>query len=292
MPYFEAADGTRLFYKEWGAGKPVVFLASAALNADMWNAQYAHLAGHGMRCIGLDRRGHGRSDQPGTGYDYDTLADDVAGLIGHLDLSEAVLVGHSMAGGEIVRYLTRHGAGRIAGIVLAGVTAPFLLQTADNPEGLSRDAIEAVLAAQCSDRPQWLADNTAAFFGPSGSFPKPVADWLIAQCLQTSLQAALECTRIGATTDLRGEMATIVVRTLIVHGEHDVSAPLALTGARSAALIPDSRLCVYESAAHALFMTHAERLNRDLLTFCQAAEPPAVRGPAERSTFATESALE
>lgn len=267
MPYFEATDGTRLFYKEWGRGRPVVFLASAALNADMWEGQYACLAEHGLRCIGLDRRGHGRSDQPSDGYDYDTLADDLAALIARLGLHDTSLVGHSMAGGEIVRYLTRHGPGRIAGIALLGVTAPLMLRADDNPAGLPLETIEAVLAVQRRDRAQWLADNIAAFFGPSGNFPKPVADWLVGHCLQASLQAALACTRIGAITDLRAEMAAITVPALIVHGEHDVSAPLALTGARCAALIPDSRLKVYEDAAHGLFVTHAERLNADLLEF-------------------------
>ncbi len=164
MSYIESGDGNRLFYKDWGSGKPVVFVAGWSVGSDMWEYQLAPLAKQGLRCIAYDRRGHGRSDQPGRGYDFDTLADDLSAVLERLDLRDVTLVGHSMGCGEIVRYLSRHGSSRVKRIALLGPTMPFLLKTADNPDGIEPAAFEAARAAMLQDRPKWLWDNADPFF--------------------------------------------------------------------------------------------------------------------------------
>ncbi|MGH2589034.1 MAG: alpha/beta fold hydrolase, partial [Dehalococcoidia bacterium] len=260
-------DHTSLFYKIWGAGNPVVFVHSWALNADMWQYQMVHLAGLGVRCITYDQRGHGRSDQPGGGYDFDTLADDLAAVIDHLDLHEVTLIGHSMGGGEIVRYLSRHGAGRIARLALIAPTTPFLLKTADNPDGVDKSLFEHARAAWRRDFPKWLMDNARPFVVPETS-PEMV-HWVAGLMQQCSLKAAIDLNHAVTETDFRAEMPAITVPTLIIHGDADVSAPLDLTGRRSAHLIPDSRLTVYEGAPHGLMFTHIDHLNDDLRAFIQ-----------------------
>jgi non-heme chloroperoxidase len=264
-PFIETRDRTRLFYRNWGKGKPVVFISGWALNSDAWQYQMIHLAEQGLRCIAYDRRGHGRSSDPGQGYDYDTLADDLAALLNELDLREVTLVGHSMGGGEIVRYLSRHGAARIARAVLLAPITPFLLKTADNPEGVDKRVFEQLRAAWSKDFPKWLADNARPFFVPETS--PELLQWGINLSLQCSLKAAFDCNRAATETDFRAELAKITVPTLIIHGTADKSAPLELTGRKTARLIPGSQLKVYEGAPHGLFITHLERVNRDLLAF-------------------------
>ena len=165
MPFFETNDGTSLCYLDGGTGPPVVLVASAWLSSRMWEFQLPYLVDRGFRCVAYDRRGHGRSDWPWDGYDYDTLAEDLAALLEHLDLRGATLVAHSAGGGEVVRYLTRHGAGRVARIALVSATTPFPMKTPDNPDGVDRGLMEADLAVRTADRPSWLADNADGFFG-------------------------------------------------------------------------------------------------------------------------------
>jgi len=271
-PSVRTRDWTTIFYKEWGTGKPVVFVHGWALNSDMWQYQMTFLAAQNLRCVAYDRRGHGRSGQPGRGYDYDTLADDLAALIGHLDLREVTLVGHSMGGGEIVRYLSRHGAGRVARAVLLAATLPFPLKTADNPDGVEEARFEDLRAALGKDAPHWFASGAPGFFGaglPGGSVSPEMSQWGVNLCLQTSLKAMIDCNRALAGTDFRGELRKITVPTLVIHGDSDQSAPLDLTGRKTARLIPGSQLKVYEGAPHGLFITHMERLNGDLLAFAK-----------------------
>ncbi|TJY41482.1 alpha/beta hydrolase [Cohnella pontilimi] len=270
MPYVEGADSTRLFYKDWGAGTPVVFVSSVYLGTEMWEYQLPYLASRGFRCIAYDRRGHGRSDSPWDGYDYDTLADDLAALINHLDLRDVFLVSHSMGGGEVVRYLTRHGAGRIARIALISASAPFPMKTEDNPDGIDLDLFNKGLEIMNADRPKWLADYAAPFFAldlPENNVSPEMVQWMIQLCLQCSPRATDACNRTNFTTDLREDMRQIRVPALIIHGDRDVSAPIHLCGKKSAELIPGNRFIVYENAAHGLFITHADRLNADLLAF-------------------------
>jgi non-heme chloroperoxidase len=272
MPYIETNDGTRLYYVDSGGDKPVVFVASAWLSSRMWEFQLPFLARHEHRCVAYDRRGHGRSDWPWHGYDYDTLGDDLATLLNTLDLREVTLVAHSAGGGEVVRYLTRHGAGRVTRIALVSATTPFPMKTATNPEGVERALMEADLAARTADRPKWFAGNAGGFFGlglPGISVSSEFIRFMIAQCLDCSAKATVDVFLAGFTTDLRDELRAIALPALIIHGDHDVQAPLELCGCKTAQLIPDNTFTVYENAAHGLFITHADRLNADLLAFIQ-----------------------
>jgi len=264
-PFIVTRDGASLFYKDWGKGKPIVFVHSWALNSDMWQYQMIHLAGQGLRCVAYDSRGHGRSSDPGQGYDYDTLADDLAAVIERLNLREVTLVGHSMGGGEVVRYLSRHGAKRIAHAVLVAPSTPFILKTEDNPDGVDKRVFERLRATWSKDFPKWLADNARPFFTPETS-PEMI-QWGVRMCLQTSLKALIDCNRADTETDFRAELPKITMPTLIIHGDADVSTPLELTGRKTARLIPGSQLKVYEGAPHGLMFTHMDRFNRDLLAF-------------------------
>jgi non-heme chloroperoxidase len=263
--YIETRDGTHLYWREVGSGHPILFLNGWAMDTHMWDYQMADFADRGFRCIGIDRRGHGRSDQPAHGYDSDTLADDIADVIETLDVSGLTLIGHSMAGGEIVRYLSRHGEARIARVVLLAPTTPCLGLTKDNPNGLPQEAFEALRTAWKTDFPKWVADNTAAFFVPETTVA--MMQWGASQVLKISLPVALACNRAMAAADFRAEMKKIGVPVLILHGDRDVSAPIALTGKPSAELIPRCRFKLYEGAPHGLLYTHMERVNADILQF-------------------------
>ena len=270
MPFIETNDHTRLFYTGGGSGKTIVFVASAWFSSQMWERQMQPLAQHGLRCIAYDRRGHGRSDCPWEGYDYDTLADDLAALLRQLDLRDVTLVSHSAGGGEVVRYLTRHGAARVERIALVSATAPFLMKTDDNPDGVDRALVEADLAIRTADRPKWFADNVDGFLGiglPGVSVSPEFAQFMIRQCLECSARATAEFFLAGFTTDLRRELRALTVPVLIVHGDRDLQAPIDICGRKTAQLIPNNRLIVYEHAAHGLFHTHADRLNADLRAF-------------------------
>jgi len=264
-PFVETRDGARLFYREWGAGEPAVFVHSWAVNADLWQYQMVHLSDRNVRCIAYDQRGHGRSSDPGAGYDYDTLSDDLAAVMERARVRGATLVGHSMGCGVIARYLTRHGSDRVARVALVSPTLPFLLKTEDNPQGLDRKALERLRGVFSTDFPGWLADNARPFFSPETS--AAMVDWGIGLCRQASLRALIDCNRADFETDFRGELPRLTVPTLIVHGDKDVSAPIDLTGKKTAQLIPGSRLIVYEGAPHGLMFTHKDRLNADLLAF-------------------------
>ncbi len=264
MPFIAARDGTQLYWREWGQGAPLLFLNSLGCGNQMWDYQMTAFADEGLRCIGFDRRGHGRSEQPARGYDYDTFADDIAALIETLDLSGLTLIGHSMAGGEAVRYLTRHGKERVARIVLVAPTTPMLLKTGDNPNGAPRADFEALWAQWRSDYPKWIADNVAPFFIPETS---PAMMRWGANLLQTSVPIVLACARAMVEEDFRAEMRRIDAPALIIHGDRDRSAPIELTGKPSAQLIPGCRLLVYEGAPHGLMFTHMDRLLADILRF-------------------------
>jgi non-heme chloroperoxidase len=267
--FIRTREGADLFYRDWGTGKPVVFLSGWALSCDMWNYQMVPLSEQGLRCIAYDRRGHGRSSDPGRGYDYDTLADDLASVLETLDLRDVTLVGHSMASGELVRYLSRHGDGRVERLVfVAPAATPFVLKTADNPDGIDASVLEYFRTqVLLRDFPQWMADNAPPFFVPETS--PEMRHWLMSLMLRCSMKALIECNRAMSSTDFRAELPRIRVPTLVIHGDKDASAPLELSGRRTAQLIPGSRLEVYEGAPHGLFLTHMERLNADLLAFAR-----------------------
>ena len=266
--FIERTDGTALFYRDWGAGKPIVFVASAGLNSAMWAYQMVPLVQAGYRCVAFDRRGHGRSSDPGRGYDFDTLADDLAAVIETLDLRGVTLVGHSMGCGEIVRYLTRHGSARVTRAALLAPTTPFLLKTDDNPNGIDKAFFEKLRATWLSDYPKWLAENSRPFVVPETS--DQILQWGTVLALQTSMQAVIECNVAVTETDFRAELPRIDRPVLIVHGTADKSAWLDLTGRPTAKLIRDSELQVYMGAPHGLFLTHIEKLNGDLLRFVRS----------------------
>jgi non-heme chloroperoxidase len=265
-PFIETRDGTQLFYRDWGNGAPLVFMSGWALTSDCWGYQMAPLSGSGLRCIAYDRRGHGRSSDPGRGYDSDTLADDLAAVLDALDLKNVTLVTHSMAGGEAVRYLSRHGSKRVARLALISATLPFLMKTADNPEGIDPSVFEnARRNVLLRDFPKALRDNMRPFGVAETS--EAMLEWIAGLMLQCSMQALVECNRALTSTDFRPDLAKIAVPTLIVHGDKDVSAPLPITGRKTAALLPHATVKIYEGAPHGVFLTHAERLNKDLIEF-------------------------
>ncbi|WP_244562081.1 alpha/beta fold hydrolase [Bradyrhizobium lablabi] len=259
--YVECADGTKLAYTDWGAGKPVVFIHAWALPSAMWDYQRGPLSEKGLRCIAYDRRGHGRSGVPNGGYDCDNLADDLSTLLDELDLHGVTLVSHSFGAAEVVRYLSRHGSSRIEKIALiAPAGTPFATKTADNPNGVPPEQLEFFRTRVLQQE-----DGKKAFFTADTSLS--LQNWGMALMLTTPLRVAVECNRQITSTDFRAELPKITVPTLIIHGDNDVSARIETTGRPTAALIPNAELKVYEGAPHGLFLTHKERLNADLLRF-------------------------
>lgn len=262
----ETADGAELFYRDWGTGQPVVFLSGWTLQSRMWAYQMEPLARAGLRCIAYDRRGHGLSSDPGRGYDFDTLAGDLAAVLDALDLREVTVVAHSFASGEAVRYLTRFGSRRIAGVIFVAPAAiPFLMQTADNPTGLPPEGVEATLAALGEDFPGWAAKQAESYFAgwASSAMVRATLDMMN----QASHLGLLEMTLAQLTTDFRCELKAIDRPLLLVHGNRDASAPLELTSQPAAALIPGAELKVYAGGPHGLYFTHKEELNADILSF-------------------------
>ncbi len=259
-------DGAELYVKDWGHGRPVFFAHSAGVSSDIWSYQMAHLVRAGYRCVAFDRRGHGRSSAPGTGYDYDTLAEDLGAVLDALNLQNVSLVGHSMGCGEITRYLTRRGAARVRDMVLVAPTLPFFLQTPDNPHGVPKAFFEGLRAQWLTDYPRWLDENTPPFFMPDTS--PAMVRWGNQMAYQAALHAVVACNISVTETDFRAELPKIRVSTLIVHGDKDVSCPLPITGALVARLVPNAVLRVYEGAPHGLPLTHVTRLNEELTRFC------------------------
>jgi non-heme chloroperoxidase len=269
MPYLETADGTRLFITEWGSGAPVVFTHAWGLRSDEWDYQVPALAEAGLHCVLYDRRGHGRSDRPATGYDFDTLADDLAAVIEHLDLRDVTLVGHSLGTRELVRYLTRHGDGRVARMVLVAPTTPALRRSDDNPDGWDPALVDANYAAVAANVPQWCADFEAVgpYFGSSPGSSPGLVDWTTRMIVDTPLRVLLETLKLNTNVNMTEELRKVGVPTLIVHGDQDASAPLELTGRKTAALIDGAELTVYPGAGHGLYASDHQALNTDLVAF-------------------------
>jgi len=269
--YITAADGTELFYRDWGKGKTLLFLAGWTLNSAMWGYQMHPLVAQGFRCVAYDRRGHGQSSDLGRGYDYDTLADDLASVIEALDLRDVVVVAHSFSSGEMVRYLTRHGDKRIAGVLmLAPAAIPFLLQTHDNPSGIP---VEWALANETElkdDFSGWAERRSEAYFAHKGS--RGIIDATLAMMNQASYQAAIELADIQATTDMRPELAGIRTPMLFIHGDADASIPLEVTSKPACELIEQARLVVYKDAPHGLYFTHKAQLNQDIADFAKSVQ--------------------
>jgi len=267
-PFVIARDGTKLFVQDWGSGRPLIFLSAWTFHSNVWGSHIAALSERGLRCVVPDRRGHGRSDVPSTGYDLDTMIDDLSRIVDQLDLRDAVLVAHSMGAFEAVRYCAGKGANRIARLVLAAPGTPFPTRTADNPEGWPKEAIDAQTQQIARDFPRWIGENEAPFFTPETS--QETRAWIKNMMTSISLPVALATRVTSSAADVRPDLKKITCPTLIVHGDKDFSAPLAVTGARTARLIPNCRLIVYPDAPHAIILTHQERFLSDLLAFIQA----------------------
>lgn len=259
-PFVEIAGGHLLFVRDWGAGPPVVLLAGWAMDSRLWGETMLALNAHGLRTVAYDRRGHGCSTDPGR-IDYDLLADDLAAVLGTLELSGVTLVAHSGAAGEAIRYVTRHGVDRLACIVLVGATGPRMLAGDGNPSGVPEEALAIVLGQLTGDLASWV-DVNAEPFAPGTS--RRTLDWLGAMVLDTSRRMVVDFQRVIAEADLTAEAGALKLPVTIVHGDRDASAPLDLTGRRYAELIPDATLVVYDGVAHGVMVTHAARLANEI----------------------------
>jgi len=270
MSTITTKDGTEIYYKDWGSGRPVVFSHGWPLSADAWESQMVYLASAGYRCVAHDRRGHGRSSQPWAGNDMDTYADDLSELIEMLDVSSITLVGHSTGGGEIARYIGRHGTERVAKVVLVGAVTPLMLKTERNPGGLPIDAFNKIRAGVAADRSQFFQDLTTPFYGanrPGAKVSQGVRDAFWFQGMQGGLKNELDSIKAFSETDFTADLKKVDVPTLIIHGGDDQIVPIGASAEASAKLVKNATLKIYPGAPHGLADTHKEQLNADLLGF-------------------------
>lgn len=270
MGIIKAKDGAEIYFKDWGTGPAVVFSHGWPLNADSWDEQLVFLADQGFRAIAHDRRGHGRSSQSWEGNNMDTYADDLAALVEQLELEKAVHVGHSTGGGEVARYIGRHGTDRVAGAVLLGAVPPLMLQTPDNPGGLPMTAFDAIRDGVSRDRSQFYYDLTVPFFGINREGVQISEGirrqfWLMS--MQTGLKAALDCIRAFSETDFTEDLKRFNIPTLFIHGDDDQIVPIGASAEAAHKLVSGSELKVYQGGDHALAVTHRERFHQDLLQF-------------------------
>ena len=271
--YFSVKDGTSLYYKDWGSGRPVVFSHGWPLSADAWEDQMVFLGERGYRCIAHDRRGHGRSGQPWSGNDMDTYADDLAALLDMLDVRDAMMVGHSTGGGEVARYIGRHGSARVSKAVLIGAVPPIMLKTPANPGGLPMDVFDGIRSGVRSDRSQFFKDLSGPFFGANRAGAKVSQGmrdtfWLIG--MQGSLKAELDCIKQFSETDFTEDLKKMTIPTLFIHGADDQIVPIADSSQLAVKIVKNGTLKVYPGAPHGLATTHKDQLNADLLAFLKS----------------------
>ncbi len=270
MSTITTRDGTQIYYKDWGAGQPVVFSHGWPLSADAWEDQMLFLGARGYRCIAHDRRGHGRSSQPWDGNEMDTYADDLASLVEALDLRNAVHVGHSTGGGEVARYIGRHGTGRVARAVLIGAVPPLMLKTAANPGGLAMEVFDQIRAGVLADRSQFFKDLSGPFYGanrPNAKISQGLRDSFWLQGMQAGFKGAFDCIKAFSETDFTQDLEKFNVPTLIIHGDDDQIVPIGASAHRSSKLVKGAILKVIPGAPHGLCSTLKDEINAELLTF-------------------------
>ena len=268
-----ARDGTVIHFTDWGHGIPVVFSHGWPLSADAWEDQMLFLAEHGFRVIAHDRRGHGRSSKAWHGNDMNTYADDLATLLDTLDITGATLVGHSTGGGEVARYIGRHGTGRVARAVLIGAVTPQMVASPANPDGVPMSVFDGIRESVRNDRAQYFLDLSTPFYGfnrPGAEVSEGMRQSFLVQGLQRSLKAAYACIKQFSETDFSADLCKMTIPTLVIHGDDDQIVPLATTARRAVEMLPQGRLSVYEGAGHGLPSTHKNRLNAELLAFMRS----------------------
>jgi non-heme chloroperoxidase len=273
MPTITTKDGTQIYYKDWGSGQPVVFSHGWPLSADAWEDQMVFLGHHGYRCIAHDRRGHGRSSQPWSGNEMDTYADDLAALTETLDLKNAVHVGHSTGGGEVARYIGRHGTKRVAKAVLIGAVPPLMLKTPANPGGLPMETFDQIRANVLADRSQFFHDLPTPFYGANRSGAKVsqgLKDSFWLQGMMAGFKGVIDCIKAFSETDFTEDLKKIDVPTLILHGDDDQIVPIAASAMLSAKLIKNAQLKIYKGGSHGICSTQKDQVNADLLAFLKA----------------------
>lgn len=284
MRYVTTPDGTELYVKQWGEGRPVVMLHGWPLSSDTFDDLGLALAAAGLRGIAYDRRGFGRSSQPWQGYDYDTMADDLAAVLKATDCRDAVLVGFSMGGGEVARYMSRHDAANVSRAVLIASVVPYMSKTDDHPEGVDAEVFAGMADAMRRDRAGFWSGFFKDFYG-IGTLSKPVSsevvDWSRQLAMQAGLKATLACAEAFATTDFRRDLASFRVPTLIIHGTADKTVPIDATARKAAAGIAGSELVEYDGAPHGLLASHKERIADDVIAFITGRRPARSEAEAD-----------
>ena len=281
MTAITTTDGTRIYYKDWGTGQPVVFSHGWPLSSDAFEDQMFFLASNGYRCIAHDRRGHGRSGQPWTGNDMDTYADDLAELVTRLELKNAIHVGHSTGGGEVTRYIGRHGTKRVAAAVLISAIPPLMLKTPANPNGTPLEEFDKIRAGMLADRAQFFKDLSAPFYGanrPGAKVSQGLRDFFFLQCMWCGFNGAYDCIKAISETDFTKDLEKFDVPTLIIHGDDDQIVPIGASAMLSSKIVKNARLEVYKGGSHGICSTEKDRVNKDLLEF--------IRGSARMSAAA------
>jgi non-heme chloroperoxidase len=278
MPTITTKDGTQIYYKDWGSGQPVIFSHGWPLSADAWDEQLMFLANKGYRAIAHDRRGHGRSSQTWAGNDMDTYADDLAALTEKLDIKDAVHVGHSTGGGEVARYIGRHGTKRVAKALLVGAIPPLMLKTASNPAGLPIEVFDGLRASVAMDRSQFYKDLSAPFYGanrPGSKVSQGVRDQFWRLSMQVGIKAAYDCIQVFSETDHTEDLKKFDVPTLFIHGDDDQIVPMVAASPLAAKIVKGSVLKIYPGAPHGLTATHRDQFNADMLAFLEAKQSAA-----------------